>query len=800
MQPYLALCEVINRADREYTAGALAQALTDYRAAGQSLKDLQQQFPKWNDTVVEVRVMHIAQRVKELSADPPPAPASVAPATNLPAAGGLEPLPLAPGANVTNEFRALLQELRAAESDNALLLAKLKEALTAQPAATDPRELQKAEEHIRALQKENDLLRLDMEKAPKTPDAALPETQRLRKALEELDRKMHSQADAAVALLAEKNLLLDSQNRQLADLARSRKELEQRIQSGTGSNYLLLSLQTENATLKQQLAAAKSSATPGAPSSELEAKLKDQQARLTAADARVKGLIRTNNLLQEKLSTAPTVEFIAQLTAENRALKGRVDEAVAARSNAAGTGAVGRQLAQANAEIVRLQKERADLQQRLSGAPAAEALAQLRAENAGLRQQLEQATAKAGATKDAAELKHQLEQSRSEAASLQKEAGALQQRLAAAPLPATLARLTADNQKLRQQLTEAEARIATGGDTAKVTQQLATERGRLASTEAAVKNLQSENAALQRRVEQADKRAEALDVTAKASAKEADRARLLERQLAALQKQLAETDRQIADRNVQRLETRLTSLNDQMLALRSRMGIYEAKALPYTAQELALFRAPAATNLVAQSTLTRRRTSGANANLEVNAEKLMTAGDLPQAEQQLAQVVQKDDKEVRAFCNLAITQAGQGRFPDAEKSARQALALSPEDAASLGVLGHVLSAQNRRDESLDVLSRAVALRPKDAGIQTLLGIALADKGQRAEAETAFRKALQASPNHLDAHYNLAILYLTQQPPLIELARWHYLKSLSAGSAPNPELEAKLTAAAAAPPK
>ena len=728
MPQYLALCEVINRADREYVAGTLAPALADYRAAEQALKDLQKQFPGWNATVVEVRVMHIAQRLKELKAATPPVPAGP---VKAPVASVAEPLPLAPGANVTNEFRVLLQELRAAESDNALLLAKLKEALTAQPAATDPRELQKAEDHIRALQKENDLLRLDVEKAPKTTGAALPEAKRLRKALDELDRKMQAQADAAVTLLAEKNLRLDAQNRQLADLARSRKELEQRIQSGSGSNYLVLSLQTENAALKQQIAVAQAGARAAAQPKELQAQLRDQQVKLAAAVARIQALLQTNNALQERLSTAPTVEFVTQLTAENRALKSRADEALAARSKGAGTG--GGQLAQANAEITRLQKEGADLQQRLSGAPTAQTLAQLRTENAGLR----------------------------------------------------------------QQLTAAVDRLAAAGESPKVKQQLAANQARLASTESTVKTLQSENHALQRRVEQAEKRAETFAATAKANAKEADRVHQLEQQLADLQKKLVETDRQSSARSGQRLEAKLTALNDQMLALRSRMGVYEAKAVPYTAQELALFRAPAATNLVAQSTLAHRRTSGANATLEVNAEKLMATGNLPQAELQLTQVVQKDDKEVRAFCNLAITQVGQGHFAEAEKNARKALALSPDDAASLGVLGHALGSQNRPDEALDALSRAATLKPKDAGIQTLLGIALAEKGQRAQAETAFRKALQINPTDTAAHRNLAVLYLTQKPPLIELARWHYQKALTAGAPPNPELEARLAAAVTA---
>ena len=42
-----------------------------------------------------------------------------------------------------------------------------------------------------------------------------------------------------------------------------------------------------------------------------------------------------------------------------------------------------------------------------------------------------------------------------------------------------------------------------------------------------------------------------------------------------------------------------------------------------------------------------------------------------------------------------------------------------------------------------------------------------------------------------AHNNLAVIYISQQPPLAELARWHYQKALDAGQPRNPDLEKML---------
>jgi len=54
-----------------------------------------------------------------------------------------------------------------------------------------------------------------------------------------------------------------------------------------------------------------------------------------------------------------------------------------------------------------------------------------------------------------------------------------------------------------------------------------------------------------------------------------------------------------------------------------------------------------------------------------------------------------------------------------------------------------------------------------------------------------------SPNYASAHHNLAIIYATQNPPFIEMARWHYEKALAAGHARNADLESRFEVSRAA---
>jgi Flp pilus assembly protein TadD len=104
------------------------------------------------------------------------------------------------------------------------------------------------------------------------------------------------------------------------------------------------------------------------------------------------------------------------------------------------------------------------------------------------------------------------------------------------------------------------------------------------------------------------------------------------------------------------------------------------------------------------------------------------------------------------------------------------------------VLGQLKFRQEKYDDALDALSRAAKMDPQDAQIQNYLGITLSQKGMRGPAETALRKAIQLDPDNASAHHNLAVVYLTQKPPLVELARWHYQKAVTAGHPRNPEME------------
>jgi tetratricopeptide (TPR) repeat protein len=232
-------------------------------------------------------------------------------------------------------------------------------------------------------------------------------------------------------------------------------------------------------------------------------------------------------------------------------------------------------------------------------------------------------------------------------------------------------------------------------------------------------------------------------------------------------------------------------LQNQVSTLRSRLAVYEARAVPYSAEELALFKAPepglAKADPRAGRTLIKGMPAG-TATLVADAQRLFQTKQYDQAEEKYLQILRQGEENAYTLANLAAIQIELGHFDEAENHVKKALTGAPDDAYSLSILGYLRFKQERYDEAENALSRSARLNPQSAEVQNYLGVTLSHKGLRIPAETALRKAIQLDPNYGSAHNNLAVIYATQQPPMINLARWHYERALAAGHPHNPELE------------
>jgi len=273
------------------------------------------------------------------------------------------------------------------------------------------------------------------------------------------------------------------------------------------------------------------------------------------------------------------------------------------------------------------------------------------------------------------------------------------------------------------------------------------------------------------------------------------RIKLLEQERDQMRKDLDTANQKLASRESRAAARKIEQLTTEIEKLRARVQVFEARAVPYSAEELALFKAPAATPAPREPAPTKpvasRDLPAGGAALAAEARRQFANRDFTKAEASYQQILKLDATNAYTLANLAAIQMEQGKLDDAEKNLRTAIESSPQDAYSQSLYGILCFRREKYDDALDALSKAAKLEPNNAEVQNYLGMTLSEKGLRGPAETALRKAIELEPNNGSAHNNLAVIYLSQNPPLVELARWHYQKALAAKHPRNPDLEKML---------
>ena len=329
---FIRIYNLIQQADANRETGQWSSARDAYTEAKSGLEVLRRNFPTWNERVVSYRLRYVTERLETLKTKPEASekPAT-APATGAPVSSNAAPATaLAPNGEVVAQFEQLNLQIQRLSSDKELLEAKLREALSAQPAPVDPREFQSAIERISALQTTNKVLL-----------ASLEQQQTERRNL--VDKVV---ADEARAALDEANKNLLEQKVAAGRIEKQKQEIEAKLKDLQAGP--LQTLQKENSTLKQQVTELKSDTERGKQVADLAAKLTQIQIDLDESKKRNSALISEKAGLERQLA-----ELQARTSEESLAKIRQLENSLAlAKANA------DRNLAQAELIAGTLAKEK----------------------------------------------------------------------------------------------------------------------------------------------------------------------------------------------------------------------------------------------------------------------------------------------------------------------------------------------------------------------------------------------------------------------------------------------------------
>jgi Flp pilus assembly protein TadD/predicted nucleic acid-binding Zn-ribbon protein len=729
---YVKIYEKIQQADSLNQSGDSKLAVEKYLEAKSELEKFQQNFPSWNPNVVKYRLNYLSEKISSLGgaqqiqikADQQPSKVAEQPQQQPQGQIKTKEIP----EEVKNQIQILQQQLSQLKAERDQLQVKLKEALSVQPVAVDPGELQRANEKIRNLEKQVELLQVSIN--------------------HEKDRSSKLIEPAAFAAvqkaLAETSEKLDRQTRELSLLAKQKEELEK--------------------------------------------SLKEEQARF-ASKSEQKEIKRLQNKIEDL----------------NKAIESQ------------------------NRTIASLKKEKEDLTKRLrSKSPVSSDIENLTAENQLLKQQIEQLKNQSLSDKTKS-MKEQLDATKEELSvlkgkyeALKIEKELLEARLKNSntnPLSAEMdarikdleTRLTASasenvikDKKIKGLMAEKEALEKSLNDAAKQIDDYkqSVERIKNLEKELALANIKAEEAgkklnSLIKEKSELEKQIASIASENKAlnesRLKNEKRVRELEKENEDLQKKLNSLTKEFYNVQKKSQVAKVSELESQVNALRARLDVYESKSIPFTKEELEIMKTAELSKVqsdVGQPRKVKELPPDAS-KLVIEAQGDIESGRLKQAETKLQEVLKYDSAHLSTLFRLASVQIEQNNLDEAEKTINKALSIDPQDAGALFLLGVLNEQRGKLDEAIEAFGKSIKSNPNNPDTQIYLGLALSKKGLRAQAETAFRKALQLQPGNPMAHLNLAVIYASQNPPFLELARWHYQKALANGAKKDPELEKKL---------
>ncbi|MEM6884282.1 MAG: tetratricopeptide repeat protein [Verrucomicrobiota bacterium] len=175
----------------------------------------------------------------------------------------------------------------------------------------------------------------------------------------------------------------------------------------------------------------------------------------------------------------------------------------------------------------------------------------------------------------------------------------------------------------------------------------------------------------------------------------------------------------------------------------------------------------------------------------ITLEQLIVEGKLDEAEQAYLAVLEEHPGSLLALSNLGVVYYRKGEIFDAIRILSKAVRIAPKDGFSHRTLGMCYLKVDELDLAITSLEEAIKLNPSDFMAHNFMGIVATKKGWWKTAETECRRAIELNKDYMDAYFNLAVVYSSQEPPRKVLGARAYREAVALGAERSAELEKKL---------
>lgn len=363
-------------------------------------------------------------------------------------------------------------------------------------------------------------------------------------------------------------------------------------------------------------------------------------------------------------------------------------------------------------------------------------------------------------------------------------------------------KLIAENERLRGELADAQKQVATlKSDVTRKDEEITKLRGEITTLQGQLTTLRQESATYQTQVADLTRQLKELKDSPGSAAMAAAGSDSIE-----LVTKENEMLRNIIMRQL-RIQNRQQQAKDLIIAELSKMQnasgdllkqVEELKSsrMTLSPEEEKLFKDPAARELISgsgvQATLiaasAEKPKPGSVDALLLRGGEAFSTKDFSKAAEYYTEALRAEPKNINALIGLGMTQQRVGKYADSEAALQKALAYEPDNDSAAYAMGVTHFKQERWKESMTFFEKSLEKQPQNASARHYLGIIATKLSLMERAEREFKTTLAIDPNHGEAHFNLAVLYATWDPPQWDKARESYDAAIKKGVKPDASLE------------